>query len=390
MRDINGSFANIASTGTEKPGSKQTNELQASVDLSPTHNQVPALPDVDEIAGGSAQIRFLKEFTDRVATSDSTVLITGETGTGKELFARRIHRASQRRSRPLISVNCAAIPDTLLESELFGFERGAFTGALSHQDGMFVQANGGTLFLDEIGDLSLCAQAKLLRVVEQKEVRPLGSRTPRRVDVRIVAATNRNLQQLVADNTFRQDLFFRLNVLHIHVPPLRERLDDVPAIAAHFLRALCIQCQRPVAHLTAGAQRYLAQQPWVGNARELRSVMERALLLSNSVSITEKDVADMCHFGARWREAFETETPLPVETGPKNSPEYRKTSSSLRPHHVRSSERLEREQLLTALKETKWNKSRAAEFLQCSRMTIYRKVREYELSAPPASRSTTC
>lgn len=349
--------------------------------------EAPMLSQPDEIVGDSAQIRFIKQCIDRVADSEATVLITGETGTGKELFARRLHCMSNRRDRPLVSINCAAIPDTLLESELFGFERGAFTGALSHQEGRLVQANGGTVFLDEIGDLSLAAQAKLLRVVEQKEVRPLGSRTTRMIDVRLVAATNRNLEELAAQDKFRQDLFFRLSVIPVHVPPLRERLEDIPLIAAHFLQTLSFQHRRPFVSLTAGAQRYLKQQPWVGNARELRNVIERVFLFSNGESITAQEVAQMCHLAKSWRVGRVLQTPTSFRTSAKSQPEYRKSHTSYRRHNIAVSQSSEMEQVRKALEETKWNKSRAAKLLHCSRITIYRKIVEYEL-CPSANASS--
>jgi two-component system, NtrC family, response regulator HydG len=348
--------------------------------------EAPMFSQPDEIIGDSAQIRFIKQYTDRAAGSEATVLITGETGTGKELFARRVHRMSNRRDHPLVSINCAAIPDTLLESELFGFERGAFTGAVSRQEGRLVQANGGTLFLDEIGDLSLSAQAKLLRVVEQKEVRPLGSPTPRMIDVRLVAATNRNLEELAAQDKFRQDLFFRLSVIPVHVPPLRERVEDIPLIAAHFLRTFSFQHRRPFVSLTAGAQRYLKEQPWAGNARELRNVIERVFLFSNDESITEQEVAQMCHLTDSWRVGRVLQTTASFRTSSKSQPELRKSHTGYRRHNIAVSQSSEMEQVRKALEETKWNKSRAAKLLHCSRMTIYRKVVEYEL-CPSASAS---
>ena len=343
----------------------------------------------DEIVGDSKQIRFTKQCIDRVAPSEATVLITGETGTGKELFARRLHRMSNRRDYPLIAINCAAIPETLVESELFGFERGAFTGAVSHQKGMLAQADRGTLFLDEIGDLSLSAQAKLLRVLEQKEVRSLGSRTTQTIDIRLVAATNRDLEQLKAQDKFREDLFFRLNVIHIRVPALRDRPDDIPLIAEHFLRILSVQNRRPLVSLTPGAQRYLQQHPWAGNVRELRNVMERVFLFSNLEVITEQDVAQMCHVAHSWAVGTTAPVPTVFRTAPKTPPEYRKSQTSYRRHKVQSSEYSEAEALRKALEQTKWNKSRAAKMLQCSRMTIYRKIVQYDLDSPAITPSKT-
>ena len=218
----------------------------------------------DEIVGDSEHIQSIKGCIDRVAPSEAAVLITGETGTGKELFARRVHRKSKRNGRPFISLNCAAIPDALLESELFGFEKGAFTGAMARHEGRFVEADTGTIFLDEIGDLSLAAQSKLLRVLEQKVVQPLGSRNTRTVDFRLVAATNRNLEQMAARGDFREDLFYRINVIHVHIAPLRDRPEDIEQLAEYFLRALAIQYCRPFVSLAPSAQSYLKGRPWPG------------------------------------------------------------------------------------------------------------------------------
>lgn len=341
----------------------------------------PDLAHSDEIAGNSPQIRFIKQYIDRAAASEATIFITGETGTGKELFAKRIHRRSNRRNRPLISINCAAIPDSLLESELFGFEKGAFTGALSRQDGTFVQADGGTLFLDEIGELSLTAQAKLLRVLEQKEVRPLGSRMLRPIDIRLVIATNHDLEQLATGGKFRQDLLYRLNVIHVHIPPLRERPEDIPDIANHFLRSLSLKYARPPLNLTAGAQAYLKQHPWGGNARELRNVIERVFVFANSEYITEREVAQMCHFATCWHVGSGNESPTSFQAGPKGPAQYRTNQTKFSSYRLGLTEASESELVRKTLEQTKWNKSKAAEILQCSRMTIHRKIAQYHLQS---------
>jgi transcriptional regulator with PAS, ATPase and Fis domain len=345
---------------------------------------------LDEIAGDSPQIRFLKQCIERAASSEATILISGETGTGKELFARRAHRLSNRRRHPLVSVNCSAIPDGLLESELFGFEKGAFTGAMSRHEGILLQAHRSTLFLDEIGDLSLAGQAKLLRVLEQKEIRLLGSRGTSPVDVRIVAATNRDLAQLVAQGKFREDLFFRINVIHIWIPPLRERQEDIPAIANHFLRMLSFQYHRPVPDLTAGASGYLKRHPWNGNVRELRNVIERIFVFATSEYITEGDVAEMCHFAPDWNVGCRPESLTRLEVGPKNQAPYRTSHTEHRRYNLRSSNGPEQELIRKTLEQTKWNKSRAAKMLQCSRMTIYRKVIQYGLQPPISPYNEEC
>jgi PAS domain S-box-containing protein len=249
--------------------SVQTEYLQA---------EIRALHEFGEIIGQSAALRSVLRDVEQVATTDAAVLIQGETGTGKELFARAIHTASHRRSQPLVSVNCAAIPATLIESEFFGHEKGAFTGATSRRDGRFALAHGGTIFLDEIGELPLDMQGKLLRVLQEGTLEPVGSATTRKVNVRVVAATNRDLAQEVASNRFRQDLFYRLNVFPIQLPPLRERVEDVPALATTFARRYAQRIGRSIAPITPADARRLQRYAWPGNVRELQNVIERAVI----------------------------------------------------------------------------------------------------------------
>jgi DNA-binding NtrC family response regulator len=215
-----------------------------------------------------------------VADTKSTVLITGETGTGKELVARAIHHQSPQRAMPLIKVNCAAIPEALLESELFGYVRGAFTGATANKKGKFALANGGTIFLDEIGTMAAALQAKLLRVLQEREFEPLGSERTERVDLRVIAATNRDLRQMVADGRFQEDLFYRLNVIPIHLPPLRERLEDLPALVDHFVTKHAQRTGRRIERVDEGVLAALRQYDWPGNVRELENAIERAVVLT--------------------------------------------------------------------------------------------------------------
>jgi PAS domain S-box-containing protein len=242
--------------------------------------ELSALRHFDRIIGRSPAMRAVIEDVVRVAKTDATVLILGETGTGKELVAHAIHAESARRERPLVTVNCAAVPATLIESEFFGHEKGAFTGATQRREGRFALADGGTIFLDEVGELPLELQPKLLRALQQGEFEPVGSSRTRRVDVRLVAATNRDLSAAVKEGTFREDLFYRLNVFPVRVPPLRERGDDVVLLAESFARRFADRMRTPLAPLTEEMRRQLRAYQWPGNVRELQNVIERAVILA--------------------------------------------------------------------------------------------------------------
>lgn len=246
-----------------------------------------------EIIGQSKGIKDIFKIIGRVANSQVSVLIIGESGTGKELIARSIHANGSRAHAPFLAVNCAAIPKDLLESELFGYVRGAFTGAQEDRMGFFEKADGGTIFLDEIGDMPLVLQAKLLRVLQEREVQRLGSDTPRKIDVRVVSATNHNLEKRVAEKSFREDLFFRLNVIPIKVPSLRERKEDIPLLASYFLKRLAVETQDEEKKCTPGAIKLLENYPWPGNIRELENVLKRAAILSSQISL---DVIDFAPF----------------------------------------------------------------------------------------------
>ena len=244
---------------------------------------------VQEIVGESASITKVKGMIERVAPTDARVLITGSNGTGKELVARWLHELSNRVSAPFIEVNCAAIPSELIESELFGHEKGAFTSAIKQHKGKFEQANGGTLFLDEIGDMSLAAQAKVLRVLQEHKLTRVGSDKDIEVDVRVVAATNKNLKEEIAKGTFREDLYHRLSVIIIHLPSLADRKEDIPLLVNHFIKQISAENGKPVMKIEEDAVEELMQYGWSGNIRELRNVVERLLILSNGV-ITRDDV----------------------------------------------------------------------------------------------------
>jgi len=306
----------------------------------------------DELVGDSPPMRRLRLLIDRVAPTETTVLITGESGTGKELVARAIHRASGRAQRPFVATNCAALSETLAESEFFGHERGAFTGAIRQRAGRFELADSGTLFLDEISEVSDAFQAKLLRALEEREIVRVGSADPIKVDVRVVTATNRDLAVRVADGKFREDLFFRLNVFPIHVPPLRERTADIPAIAAYFLRKF----RYPLTALAEGVIDRLCAYRWPGNVRELRNVLERATILASGGPIT----ADDLNLSERQPSAVLHPEPPAAEL-----------SDGL--------DGAERQMIERALREAGGNKSRAARALKITRRVLYARLRKHGL-----------
>jgi two-component system nitrogen regulation response regulator NtrX len=244
-----------------------------------------------EIIGNSPSIRKVLEMCDRVAPTEAKVLITGDNGTGKELIAHRLHELSSRVENPFVEVNCAAIPSELIESELFGHEKGAFTSAIKQRKGKFEQADGGTLFLDEIGDMSLSAQAKVLRALQENIITRVGSDKPIEVNVRVFAATNKDLQKEIKNGTFREDLYHRLSVILIHVPSLDQRKEDIPLLANYFIEQLCNEYGQPLREITSEALEILAQRSWTGNIREFRNVIERLIILGGK-TITEEDVSN--------------------------------------------------------------------------------------------------
>ena len=310
------------------------------------------------LVGHCDNLLHVRNLIRRIAPADMTVLITGETGTGKELAARAIHSLSPRHNGPFVSVNCAAIPDSLLESELFGFEKGAFTGAAIRQLGKLRSAHRGTIFLDEIGDMSLQTQAKILRTIESQEIQPLGETRNISIDVRVVAATHQNLERLITEQKFRADLYFRLNVLPVYLPPLRERRDDIPEIVDSFIRELNQRYGRSVGGVTKGGLRLLRNQEWPGNVRQLRNVVEGAFLICSSQFITAADL--------RW-----------LHWSLAKGPHLTAQITSVELPHVPVAP--EPDRVLEALQATRWNKSKAAEILRCSRMTVYRRIAKYRL-----------
>ena len=310
-----------------------------------------------ELVGESAAMRELRAVIERAAPTPATVLITGESGVGKELVARAIHAGSPRSDMPLVQVNCAAIPDELIESELFGHERGAFTGAVRRQIGKFTAADGGTIFLDEVGDMSARTQAKVLRALQSGEIEPVGARTTVTVDVRVVAATHRDLLAEIEEGRFREDLFYRLNVVPVHAPPLRERLDDLPLLVDHFIeRFAAANNYRPKA-LTGEATRQLQAMPWRGNVRELKNLVERLLILTPGDRVGREDVLRLA--GPQRGEL--SEAILAVST----LREFRETA--------------ERLYLAKKLEEHGWNVTRTAKAIGTPRSNLYKKMDQHSL-----------
>ncbi len=305
------------------------------------------------VIGDSPRMREVLNLLELVAPSDATVLLLGETGTGKELAAQAIHLNSPRHQGPFVVVNCAALPETLLESELFGHERGAFTGATHKKDGRFLLAHRGSLFLDEIGELQPATQAKILRVLQTKEFEPLGSTRTVKVDVRIIVATNRDLEAMVREGGFREDLFYRLNVFPITLPALRERLDDLPQLAAFFLKRFRNKYQRPVLSLAPEVLQAFGHYPWPGNIRELENVLERGVIMCQTETLTRKELPP-----ALQSYAFEL---LGEEEGEPSLPE------------------LERQLIIRTLEKMSRNRQQAADVLGISVDELNLKIRAYGL-----------
>jgi len=307
----------------------------------------------EEIVGQSAAMNRVFEAIETVGPTDATVLITGESGTGKELVARAVHHASPRRFHPLVVIHCGALTETLLESELFGHEKGAFTGAQYRKKGKFEIAEGGTVFLDEIGDINLKTQTDLLRVLQEHEIVRVGSNQPIKVDFRCVAATNKDLETLIEEGKFRPDLFYRLNVFRIELPALRERKDDIPALVNHFVHKFSQQMNKRITRVAPEAMNLLQQQPWTGNIRELENAVERAMVVSQEPELLDRDLA----FKVAIVNGNSTASPTTLED-------------------------VEKSHILHVLEQTNWNQTRAAELLDIDRVTLHHKVKKYGWSKP--------
>jgi DNA-binding NtrC family response regulator len=333
-------------------------ELRTRADVLAAEQHTAHQMELCGMIGRSPVMQDLFGLVRRIAPHARTALVLGETGTGKEGIARAIHRLGPRKSRPFVTVNCSAVVETLFESELFGHARGAFTGATEHKAGLFEVADGGTIFLDEIGELPLAVQAKLLRVLETGEVQRVGSLQPKKVDVRVVAATNHDLRAAAAAGTFRSDLYYRLNVIELQVPPLRDRRQDIPYLTAAFVREFAGRFAKPVEGVSAGAERVLMNAPWPGNVRELRNVLERACMLADGRWLAEGDL----------ERGLRDPRPVPASPAvPGAAPSRLDLSSLARSHIVR------------VLEGERGNKSAAAAKLGVSRRTLYRLLHRHQL-----------
>jgi two-component system, NtrC family, response regulator HydG len=320
------------------------------------HRQLRAAArtSISQLVGQSAAMRRLYELVERVAPSPAAVLVRGESGAGKELVARAIHELGPRRDKPFVAVNCTALPEALLESELFGHARGAFTGATAARAGLFAEASGGTLFLDEIGDMASALQSRLLRVLQEGEIRPIGTDSARHVDVRVIAATHQDLEAKIEAGVFRADLFFRLDVVPLRVPPLRERLDDLPLLAEHFLRqARQRNPQTNVERIGRDVMTALSRYPWPGNARELQNLVERMVVVSANVELTLADLAELAPKIAHGTEHF-----------------------SLPRDRLATLREVEDEYIEWMIEQCAGNKTRAAERLGIDKATLHRRARQ--------------
>ncbi|MEW6107913.1 MAG: sigma-54 dependent transcriptional regulator [Nitrospirota bacterium] len=318
---------------------------------------------IPKIIGKSRSISEVAEKVQKVAHSKTTVLLLGESGTGKELFARAIHNLSPRREYPFVPINCAAIPRELLESELFGHEKGSFTGADAKKIGKFELADKGTIFLDEIAEMDFALQAKILRVIQEGEIERVGSVKPVKIDVRIVAASNKDIEKAMEDKLFREDLFYRLNVFPIVIPPLRERRDDIPLLIEYFINKYCIELKTGLKNITGSALDLLVNYPWKGNVRELENCIERAIILCEGSDITAEHIA--------------LNPQLSVESSLRNIP----MNGTLEDAAREATRIAETQRIIRALKETRGNKSRASELLRVSYKTLLTKIKDYGIES---------
>ena len=345
-------------TTTIKLNEQLTSTSKELQQLKQQMNQSNLNDAFQSIKGNNSTIQQMIVNAKKVAKTDASVLINGESGVGKELFAQAIHKESLRHDQPFIPINCGAIPHALFESEFFGYESGAYTGALkSGKPGKIELADGGTLFLDEVGELPLDMQVKLLRVLQEKELYRIGGQSAKNVNIRIIAATNRNLEQMIIQGSFRADLYYRLNVFSITIPPLRERVDDILYLTNIFLKELCFTYQKPIPSITFETKQALQEYSWPGNIRELRNVIERLVVLNEHSEITQVDLSHVTHYTRKNTATVSFQI---------------STLSDEKKH-------LEKERIVQMLKETYGNKSLTAKKLGMSRANLYKKMKKYEI-----------
>jgi two-component system response regulator AtoC len=343
-------------------------DLSAEVEV--LRDEISSLVQTERIVGNSPAMQEVYKTIGKVAKADATVLITGESGTGKELVAEALHFNSNRRSGPMVKVSCAALPETLLEAELFGHEKGSFTGAMTQRRGRFEMADKGTIFLDEIGEMTVPTQTKLLRVLQERKIERIGSSLPIKVDIRIIVATNKDLQKQVEQSKFRDDLYYRLNVINIHMPPLRDRKEDIPSLVEHFLAKHRYSATAQPAAISEEAIRRLMEYNWPGNVRELENVIERAVVLSRGQIITSRELPFGDHDAVEGEEGE-------GEGDAKGDSSFFKKSVA----------QFEKDLIMKALRDANGNRSKAAEMLGIYRRLLYAKIKEYGLEGyPPKGR----
>jgi len=326
-----------------------------------------------KIIGNSEKLKEALKIVDKVAKTDATVLVTGESGTGKELIVREIHKKSSRANKPFVPINCGAIPKELLESELFGHEKGAFTHAIRSRPGRFELANGGTLFLDEIAELDVYLQVKLLRAIQEKEFERVGGTRTIKVDVRIIAATNKDLEKEVEKGNFREDLFYRLNVVNISIPPLRERKDDILLLANYFLKKFCAQNNKKVFKLEKKVEQALLNYPWPGNVRELENLMERISILCDNETVTLEDLPSKILNNSIYKE--DTKSPTFEEFTYPTLDTLKKLNMNLK----QLLDEIENRLIIEALEKSKGVKNRAAQLLGLKRTTLIEKLKKKKI-----------
>jgi two-component system response regulator AtoC len=343
---------------TLKKAEERERLKEENLQLQTKINKIEGRYSFGKIVARSDAMAQVFDLVRKVADHKTTVLITGESGTGKELVAKAIHQHSKRSSGPMVSINCGGIPENLLESELFGYKKGAFTDAGKDKPGRFEEADGGTVFLDEIGELPMPLQVKLLRVLQEEEITPLGDTGSTKIDVRVIAATARNLNEEVKRGGFREDLFYRINVLTIHLPPLRERPEDIPLLVDHFIKLFDKKLERSIETVSSEALNLLLDYAWPGNVRELENVLERAVLLCRGKVVMQEDLPSSMQLDGESQAFFDPDNPLSIK---------------------KASKRMERELIKKALEQTGGNRTHASKLLEISRPMLISKIKEYKL-----------